>query len=126
MRVNNFFKSKLKTITYILIAGLITVSSSGSFVVRAFATSSDEITATYPYYAFIEDENNPWESVYDALDATGTIDYSDTYFEEPSPGDHPKLRAVSYALALAGYENQDDGYPYDPSNPNPKLYNLLD
>ncbi|MDO5451716.1 MAG: hypothetical protein Q4F56_01350, partial [Candidatus Saccharibacteria bacterium] len=42
------------------------------------------------------------------------------------PGDHPKLRAVSYALALAGFENQKDGHPYDPSKPNPKLYDLLD
>ena len=125
MRVTNFFKSRLKTITYILVTGIIVVSSSGSFMVKAFATSSDEITVTYPYYAFIEDENNPWKSVYDALDATGTINYSDSYFEEPSPGGHPKLRAVSYALALAGYENQNDGYPYDPSKPNPKLYDLL-
>ena len=110
----------------VLAAGLIVVGSSGSLVTKAFATSSDEITVTYPYYAFVEDESNPWETAYDALDSTGTINYSDSYFSEPSPGDHPKLRAVSYALALAGYENQADGYGYDPSKPNPKLYNLLD
>ena len=125
MRVNNFFKSKLKTITYILTAGLIAMGSSSLSMVNAFAASSDEITVTYPYYAFVEDENDPWETVYDALDATGTINYSDNYFAEPSPGDHPELRAVSYALALAGYENQADGYPSDPSKPNPKLYDLL-
>ena len=39
--------------------------------------ASEKITATYPYYAFIEDEENPWSSAYDALDATGTIEYSD-------------------------------------------------
>ena len=82
MRVNNFFKSKLKTITYILTAGLIAMGSSSLSMVNAFAASSDEITVTYPYYAFVEDENDPWETVYDALDATGTINYSDNYFAE--------------------------------------------
>ena len=70
----------------------------------------DSITATYPYYAFIENSDEPWETVWDALDATGTIEYSDGYFDVPSPGDHPELRAVSYALALAGFENGADGY----------------
>ena len=28
-----------------------------------------------------------------SLDETGTINYCDTYFDEPSSGDHPKLRA---------------------------------
>lgn len=89
------------------------------------ATSSNVITATYPYYAFIENPDAPWETVWDALDATSTIDYSDNYFNVPSPGDHPELRAVSYALALAGFENQADGYPTDSSTPNPKLTTFL-
>lgn len=125
MRITNFFKTKLKTINYLLVAGLIVVNSSGLSALNVFATDSDEITVTYPYYGFIEDPNHPWETVFDALDETGTINYSDNYFSEPSPGDHPELRAVSYALALAGYENQADGYPSDPSKPNPKLYDLL-
>ncbi|MBR3319660.1 hypothetical protein IKG06_04150 [Candidatus Saccharibacteria bacterium] len=92
----------------------------------AWATNYQTTTVTYPYYAFVEDPENPWATVYDALDETGTIEYSDEFFSEPSPGDHPELRAVSYALALAGYENQADGYPADPSNPYPKLKGLLD
>ena len=87
--------------------------------------SSDSITATYPYYAFVEDPDNPWETVWDALDSTDTIKYSDSYFDAPSPGDHPELRAVSYALALAGYENKADGYPIDGSVANPKLIDFL-
>ena len=126
MRVNHFFKTKHKQLTCVLFAGLIAIGSSSPFIHQASATSiPDEITVTYPYYGFVEDPDHPWETVFDALDETGTISYSDTYFDEPSPGDHPKLRAVSYALALAGYENQADGYPSDPSSPNPKLYDLL-
>ena len=91
------------------------------------AQNYQTITVTYPYYGFVEDPENPWDSVYDALDETGTAEYSDEFFSEPSPGDHPELRVISYALALAGFENQADGYPgTDPSNPNPKLKNLLD
>lgn len=86
---------------------------------------ADPITATYPYYAFVEDPDNPWGTVWDALDSTGTIDYSDSYFDVPSPGDHPELRAVSYALALAGFENEADGYPSDGSTPNLKLHIFL-
>lgn len=82
-------------------------------------------TVTYPYYAFIEDPEQPWSSVWDALDSTDTIEYSDEFFEEKSPGDHPELRAVSYALALAGYENKADGYPSISAETNPKLKNLL-
>lgn len=89
------------------------------------AANGDEITVTYPYYGFVEDEDNPWGSVYDALDETGEIQYSDAFFDEPSPGEHAKLRVASYALALAGYENQKDGYLADASNPNPKLYGML-
>ena len=88
--------------------------------------SADPIAVTYPYYAFIEDPNNPWETVWDALDSTDTIEYSDSYFDTPSPGDHPELRAVSYALALAGFENKADGYPSDSSISNPKLHLFLD
>lgn len=90
------------------------------------ATDYQTTTVTYPYYAFVEDPENPWQTEYDALDSIGTVEYSDEFFSEPSPGDHPELRTVSYALALAGYENQADGYPSDPSNPYPKLKGLLD
>ncbi len=124
MRVNYFLKTK--RLLSIAIIYTFLLNTSGPFLCQTSATSiPDEITVTYPYYGFVEDPNNPWETVFDALDETGTINYSDTYFNEPSPGDHPKLRALSYALALAGYENQADGYPSDPSVPNPKLYNLL-
>ena len=88
--------------------------------------SSDTITITYPYYAFVEDPDNPWKTVWDALDSTDTINYSDSYFDTPSPGDHPELRAASYALALAGFENEADGYPSDSSAPNSKLRLFLD
>lgn len=124
MRVNYFLRTK--RLLYIAIIYTFFLNISGPFLCQTSATSTpDEITVTYPYYGFVEDPNNPWETVFDALDETDTINYSDTYFNEPSPGDHPELRAVSYALALAGYENQADGYPSDPSAPNPKLYNLL-
>lgn len=86
---------------------------------------SDPITVTYPYYAFVENPDDPWETVWDALDSTDTIEYSDSYFEVPSPGNHPELRAVSYALALAGFENESDGYPSDGSTPNLKLVTFL-
>ncbi len=109
-----------------LVAVMIVASALGPFLNNALATTEDEITVTYPYYGFVEDPENPWQTVFDALDETGTVSYSDAFFAEPSPGDHPKLRALSYALALAGFENQADGYPSDPANPNPKLYNLLD
>ncbi len=91
-----------------------------------FASSNYQTTTvTYPYYGFVEDPENPWSSVWDALDSTGTIEYSDDFFTVPSPGDHPELRALSYALALAGYENKADGYPSTETTPNPKLTNLL-
>ena len=86
---------------------------------------ADPITATYPYYAFVENPDDPWETVWDALDSTDTINYSDSYFDVPSSGDHPELRAVSYALALAGFENEADGYPSDGSTPNLKLVTFL-
>ena len=85
----------------------------------------DSIIATYPYYAFVENPDEPWQTVWDALDSTDTINYSDSYFDVPSPGVHPELRAVSYALALAGFENEADGYPFDGSTPNLKLTTFL-
>ena len=85
---------------------------------------SDTITVTYPYYAFEEDPDSPWGSVWDALDATGTVEYSDEFFDETSDGEHPELRAASYALSLAGFENQADGYPA--ISVNHKLYTMLD
>lgn len=101
--------------------------ASQSITPSAFASSFNTTTLTYPYYAFVEDPEHPWSSVWDALDATDTIEYSDEFFDDPSPGDHPELRALSYALALAGYENQADGYPYDDDLPAySKLKNLLD
>ena len=89
------------------------------------ATNANTTTVTYPYYGFVEDPENPWETVWDALDETGTVEYSDDFFTETSPGEHPKLRALSYALALAGYENEADGYPSTSTEKNPKLTNLL-
>lgn len=88
-------------------------------------TNANTTTVTYPYYGFVEDPENPWETVWDALDETGTVEYSDDFFTETSPGEHPKLRALSYALALAGYENEADGYPSTSTEKNPKLTNLL-
>lgn len=90
------------------------------------ATNYQTTTVTYPYYAFVENPEDPWSSVWDALDSTDTIEYSDEFFDTTSPGDHPELRALSYALALAGYENRVDGYPSTDPTPNPKLTNLLD
>ena len=81
----------------VVLAGVMTVLPVCN-VCNVVATGT--ITATYPYYGFVEDADNPWETVYDALDETGTIEYSDDYFDEASAGDHPELRAVSYALAL--------------------------
>ena len=110
-----------------LLVGLIaTAFLAATLAVPVSATKYNTTTVTYPYYGFVEDPENPWGTVYDALDETGEVEYSDEFFLEPSPGDHPELRALSYALALAGYENQADGYPADPSYPNPKLTNLLD
>ena len=120
--------AKLKTLNkslFILVGLVVGLASLQPLKQNVRAEKSETITATYPYYAFVEDPENPWESVYDALDTTDTIEYSDLFFSEPSSGDHPKLRAMSYALALAGYENQADGYPSDPTVINPKLINLL-
>lgn len=120
--------AKLKTLNkslFILVGLVVGLASLQPLKQNVRAEESETITVTYPYYAFVEDPENPWESVYDALDTTDTIEYSDSFFSEPSSGDHPKLRAMSYALALAGYENQADGYPSDPTVINPKLINLL-
>lgn len=94
-------------------------------VLPVSATQNETINVTYPYYGFVEDAENPWASVYDALDETGTVEYSDDYFGVVSQGEHAELRTASYALALAGYENQADGYPND-GTANPKLRNLLE
>ncbi len=110
----------------LLIAGLVVGMALGRLTIGcARATDVNEITVTYPYYGFVEDQENPWSSVYDALDETGEVQYSDAFFAEPSPGEHAKLRTVSYALALAGYENQKDGYLAEAGAPNPKLYAML-
>ena len=121
-------KNRLKHFLSILISAVI----AGTGIFPAFTAYADNggagntTTITYPYYGFVENPEKPWASVYDALDETDTIEYSDDFFTEPSPGDHPKLRALSYALALAGFENQADGYPgTDSNNPFPKLKNML-
>lgn len=113
----------MKKTIKIFLAFLISTTVTRVSISSAYA---DGITATYPYYAFIENPDEPWASVYDALDSTDTIEYSDSYFDVASPGDHPELRAVSYALALAGFENQADGYPSSSSTPNLKLRTFLD
>lgn len=113
----------MKKVIQIFLVGAFVVAVS---LMPVSAISYQTTTVTYPYYGFVEDQDSPWETDYDALDETDIIEYSDDFFSEPSPGDHPELRAVSYALALAGYENQADGYPgNDPSNPFPKLKNML-
>lgn len=110
----------------ILIAGaLVAASMLSAFTQAAQAASNETITVTYPYYAFIEDPDDPWATVWDALDSTDTYEYTDDYFAESSPGVHEKLRTMSYALALAGFENQADGYPSESSETNPKLQDLL-
>ena len=113
-------KTFKKIITTLALSGIIVTGFSGSL-----ASATSNITVEYPYYGFIEDEENLWTSVYDALDETDTIEYNDDFFSEASPGDHPELRALSYALALAGFENQADGYPTT-SVTNPKLKKFLD
>ncbi|MBR0415569.1 hypothetical protein IJI64_00140, partial [Candidatus Saccharibacteria bacterium] len=45
-------------------------------------TNANTTTVTYPYYGFVEDPENPWETVWDALDETGTVEYSDDFFTE--------------------------------------------
>ena len=119
---------KQKLLCKSIITGIcLATMASQSIAPSAFASSFNTTTLTYPYYAFVDDPEHPWSSVWDALDATDTIEYSDEFFDDPSPGDHPELRALSYALALAGYENQADGYPYDDDLPAySKLKNLLD
>ncbi len=119
---------KVNLFKKILVSGIaITLGITTALPAHGIGTAiPDEITATYPYYGFVENPEDPWDSVYDALDETGTIKYSDRYFDVPSPGDHPELRAVSYALGLAGYENTADGYPSTSATPNPKLTNFLD
>lgn len=114
-----------KTNKFLLSALALTLSAS-LFTTAATHATTNEITITYPYYGFVENPNHPWTSVYDALNETGEINYSDDYFTVPSPGDHPELRALSYALALAGFENQADGYPATTTAPYPKLTNFLD
>ena len=104
-----------------MIAFLISVNT-GSLVT---ALENETITGEYPYYAFVEDPENPWGSVWEPLDATDSYEYSDDYFAIESPGTHSALRTMSYALALAGFENQADGYPNDTGVLNPKMRKLL-
>ena len=90
------------------------------------ALQNEKITGEYPYYSFIEDAENPWGSVWEPLDATDSYEYSDDYFTVESPGTHSALRTMSYALALAGFENAADGYPNESGLMNPKMQKLLD
>lgn len=130
--MENLKRKKYERLRYFVAIILVFNFLFSSFTATAsFAISPDDyisgsITATYPYYAFVEDPDNPWGTVWDALDSTGTINYSDKYFDVSSPGDHPELRAVSYALALAGFENEADGYLSDSSISNPKLQLFLE
>lgn len=89
------------------------------------AVTNPVITGEYPYYSFVEDPENPWTSVWDPLDATGDYEYTDDYFAVASPGIHANLRTMSYALALAGFENAADGYPNESGVANPKLRKML-
>lgn len=107
------------------IAAITAINTLAFSPLAVHATDYQTTTVTYPYYGFVEDPEHPWDTVWDALDSTDTIEYSDEFFNDPSPGDHPELRAMSYALALAGYENKADGYPSTETIPNPKLTNLL-
>ena len=116
---------KQKTIA-LLVGGFTLLASPFASLAQVYANKYETTTVTYPYYGFIEDPNNPWATVYDALDETGTVEYSDEFFNEPSAGDHPELRTASYALALAGYENKDDGYPTSTDVSNPKLTGFLE
>lgn len=130
--MENLKRKKYERLRYFVAIILVFNFLFSSFTATAsFAISPDDyisgsITATYPYYAFVEDPDNPWGTVWDALDSTGTINYSDKYFDVSSPGDHPELRAVSYALALAGFENEADGYLSGSSISNSKLQLFLD
>ncbi len=114
-----------RMIVRIIIVIIITLLFTGTSVKTIAHAAQSAITVTYPYYGFVENPEKPWETVFDALDETGTVEYSDDFFLDPSPGNHPKLRAMSYALALAGFENQADGYPSSGSDTNPKLVGLL-
>ena len=116
--------NKLKQLSGFGVSLVMTLTTAMLPLQSAFA-KSETITATYPYNAFIEDPENPWNSPFDALDATGTNEYRDDYFNVPSPGIHSKLRAVSYALALAGFENERSGYPSESSSTYPKLIDFL-
>ena len=127
MNKSNSTTSIIKPLRQAAIIGLcLVVCLATSFGAMIHAAEPDKITVTYPYYGFVEDPEHPWETVYSPLDETSTVEYSDAFFAEPSPGDHPELRALSYALALAGYENEADGYPSTSDTPNPKLTNFLD
>ena len=58
----------------VLLAGFfVGLISASSLAQNALASEPEKITVTYPYYAFVEDPDHPWSSVYDALDATGEI-----------------------------------------------------
>ena len=126
MKIHTQKSCLLNSIIIVSVFALFATMVLPCFMQKAWANDYQTITVEYPYYGFVEDPEDPWTSVFDALDETGEIEYSDEFFDEPSPGDHPYLRALSYALALAGYENQADGYPSSPTNPNPKLVKLLD
>ena len=61
---------------------LLTSTVLSYFVASNVAATSQEdvITVAYPYYAFVENPEDPWETVWEALDATDTVEYSDSYF----------------------------------------------
>lgn len=108
-----------------IIGVLIALIASANLGSVSVALENEIITGEYPYYAFVEDAENPWGSVWEPLDATDSYEYSDDYFAVDSPGTHSALRTMSYALALAGFENQADGYPNESGVANPKMQKLL-
>lgn len=108
-----------------IICALVTLVIPANMSAITVALQNEKITGEYPYYAFVENPENPWGSTWDALDATGEYEYSDDYFAIESPGTHSALRTMSYALALAGFENAKDGYPNESGIVNPKLRKLL-
>ena len=58
-------KTRRKEYEKLGIFAAIVLIASFLFSAASFARGEQSITATYPYYAFIEDPDNPWETVWD-------------------------------------------------------------
>ena len=74
----------------ILIAFVISVNTGPVLL----ALQNKTITGEYPYYAFVEDPENPWNSIWEPLDATDSYEYSDDYFAVESPGTQDRKSVV--------------------------------